>query len=85
MATITIDIFNNNKNASFFFISIETPYRIIEFLPETPATPIEIRAIGKLTRQQNIKIINYQTKEYAYKNQRDFETQKPLKLQSYSQ
>ena len=31
--------FNNNKNASFFFVFIETPYCIIGFLLKTPVRP----------------------------------------------
>ena len=31
--------FNNNKNTSFFFVSIETLYRFIGFLLKTPARP----------------------------------------------
>ena len=30
------NVFNNNKNDSFFFVSIETLYRIIGFLLKTP-------------------------------------------------
>ena len=45
----------NNKNASFCFVSIETPYLIIGFLLKTPARPIKwlILTMGRL---QNVHL-----------------------------
>ena len=34
-----MSLFKNNRNASFFFVSLETPYRVIGFLLKTPARP----------------------------------------------
>ena len=56
--------FNDNKNASFFFVSIETPYRFIGFLLKTPARPNYIGQIFlnqwcPVTWETNVQLINY--------------------------